>query len=68
MKQTYLLIITGMVGTEIKRVICQSKAQAERECRAMIDFMVTGNLFTAEYSTEIGDYVPKQFVKRIRFK
>ena len=66
MKQTYLLISTDMAGTEIKRVICQSKAQAKRECLAMGDYMGTGNLFTAEYSTEVGDYIPKQFVKRIR--
>lgn len=66
MKQIYLLIITGCAGKEIKRVICQSKAQAKRECETMKDYLITGNLFTAEYSTEHGDYIPKQFVKRIR--
>lgn len=63
-KETYLLIITGAAGAELKRVVCQSKAQAKRECQAMSHFLATGNLFTARYDTDLGDYVPVRFVKR----
>lgn len=65
-KQTYLLIITGASGNEIKRVVCTSKAQAKRECEAMYQYLATGNLFEAKYDDEQDKYVPVKFVKRIR--